>query len=196
LASRQAPQWSRPYELLAGLYLAQQQPAKAVAKLKAGLSANPASLELTLALGALQEQRGDFAGARSTYEQGLKQHANVWQLLNNLAFLLAAESDDKADWNRASELAERARVLAPSEPAVLDTLGWLSYRRGDLAGAKLNLDKAIKLSPRDAEINYHLACLLKRDGQTKSAKAHLKTALASGRNFHGRKQAESLLKQI
>ena len=79
---------------------------------------------------------------------------------------------------------------------MLDTLGWLSYRRGDKAGARLNLDKAIKASPKDPEINYHLASLLKSTGQNAQARAHLKTALAGGRNFHGRKQAETLLKQL
>lgn len=196
LAVRQAPTWSRPYELLAGLYLAKGQPQQALVKLRSGIAANPRSLDLCLALGSLQEQRGDNAQARSTYEQGLKSNPNSWQLLNNLAFLLVAESDKKSDWNKAAELAERARVLVPKEAAVLDTLGWLSYRRGDLAGAKLNLDKAIAASPKDPEINYHVACLLKDSGKRQEAHVKLQTALASGRGFHGRKQAEVLLKQL
>ena len=46
---------------------------------------------------------------------------------NNLAWLLAEHGGDK---ERALQLAQMAKELAPEDASVSDTLGWILYQRG------------------------------------------------------------------
>lgn len=45
--------------------------------------------------------------------------------LNNLAYALALDDPDEA-----LKFAEKAVEIAPDEPTVQDTLGWVCYRKG------------------------------------------------------------------
>jgi tetratricopeptide (TPR) repeat protein len=89
--------------------------------------------------------------AASHYEQVItRQPANV-AALNNLAWLLREDNP-----TRALELAERARELAPDNPAVLDTYGWVLHLSGRHAEARDVIEKALALAPDNAEIQGHL----------------------------------------
>jgi tetratricopeptide (TPR) repeat protein len=55
----------------------------------------------------------------------------------------------------ARELIEKALKLAPDDPFILDSLGWVLYRQGDFAGALVQLERAYALRP-DSEIAAHL----------------------------------------
>jgi tetratricopeptide (TPR) repeat protein len=55
----------------------------------------------------------------------------------------------------ARELIEKALKLAPDDPFILDSLGWVLYRQGDFAGALVQLERAYALRP-DPEIAAHL----------------------------------------
>jgi tetratricopeptide (TPR) repeat protein len=61
------------------------------------------------------------------------------------------------DLDRAERMLARARELAPGDPAVLDSWGWLLYRRGRLAEAEEVLARAARLAPHLPEIQQHLA---------------------------------------
>ena len=67
---------------------------------------------------------------------------------NNLAWILSEHGGDK---DKALALAQTAKELAPEDPQVSDTLGWIFYRRGVHQRALALLkDSAAKLpaSPR------------------------------------------------
>ena len=55
----------------------------------------------------------------------------------------------------ARELIEKALKLAPGDPFILDSLGWVLYRQGDFPGALVQLERAYALRP-DPEIAAHL----------------------------------------
>jgi Flp pilus assembly protein TadD len=55
----------------------------------------------------------------------------------------------------ARELIEKALKLAPEDPFILDSLGWVLYRQGDFLGALVQLEHAYALRP-DPEIAAHL----------------------------------------
>lgn len=59
----------------------------------------------------------------------------------------------------ARELIGKALELSPGDPFILDSLGWVLYRQGDLAGALQNLEKAFGLRS-DPEIAAHLGEVL------------------------------------
>jgi tetratricopeptide (TPR) repeat protein len=55
----------------------------------------------------------------------------------------------------ARELIEKALKLAPDDPFILDSLGWVLYRQGDFPGALVQLERAYALR-QDPEIAAHL----------------------------------------
>lgn len=59
----------------------------------------------------------------------------------------------------ARQLIEKALQLAPDDPFILDSMGWVLYRQGDLDGALRHLQRALKQRP-DPEIAAHTAEVL------------------------------------
>ena len=93
----------------------------------------PESSTLRLALAGILERNGDYDGAISEYETMLRSEPNSLIVANNLASLLADRRTDKASLERAQSL---AAVLNKSPiPQFKDTLGWVSYLRGDYDAA-------------------------------------------------------------
>jgi tetratricopeptide (TPR) repeat protein len=61
--------------------------------------------------------------------------------------------------NEASELLEKALTLSPEDAFILDSMGWLHYRKGNLDKAKEYLERAWRLR-QDPEIAAHLGEVL------------------------------------
>lgn len=76
--------------------------------------------------------------------------------LNALGFVLADKTDR---YQEAYELIKQALELNPNDNAILDSMGWVSYRRGDLQAAEQYLRRAWQAS-RDNEIAAHLGEVL------------------------------------
>ncbi|MCW8886850.1 MAG: PEP-CTERM system TPR-repeat protein PrsT, partial [Motiliproteus sp.] len=96
----------------------------------------------------------------------------VW---NNLASIFLKQGD-----KRALEYARKAYELAPNQPEIVDTLGWILVLEGDqLEGIEL-LQKATSAAKNDKLIRYHYAVGLAKLGTKKakdSARKLLKTLL-------------------
>jgi Flp pilus assembly protein TadD len=75
---------------------------------------------------------------------------------NALGYTLA---DKTERFEEALALIEKALVLLPGDPYVLDSLGWVHYRRGNLKLALEYLTLAMDQQP-DAEIAAHLGEVL------------------------------------
>ncbi len=73
-------------------------------------------------------------------------------ILNALGYSLA---DDNVQLDRAEKLIQAALQATPDNPAYLDSLGWVKFRRGDAAGALPLLERAYRIFP-DSEIAAHL----------------------------------------
>lgn len=61
--------------------------------------------------------------------------------------------------DEARELLAKALAIAPTDPFIMDSMGWLLYRSGDLAGARTLLQKAYA-QRADPEIAAHLGEVL------------------------------------
>ena len=59
----------------------------------------------------------------------------------------------------AQALIEKALQLANDDPFILDSMGWVLYRQGDLRGALQHLERAYQ-QRRDPEIAAHLSEVL------------------------------------
>jgi Flp pilus assembly protein TadD len=78
---------------------------------------------------------------------------------------------------RAETLIRKALEASPDNPAFLDSLGWVLFRRGDVAGAMPHLERAYRIFP-DAEIAAHWGELLWVSGKQGEARALWARALA------------------
>ena len=97
----------------------------------------------------------------------LKDQPDDATALNALGYTLA----DRTDRHReAYRLIRRAIELEPGNPAIIDSMGWIEYRRGNLAEAYGHLERAFGLA-RDPEIAAHLGEVLWVQGKTDEALA-------------------------
>ncbi len=112
-------------------------------------------------------------------------------VLNNLALLYFAIGDA-----RALEYAERAHSLAPTDAAVLDTLGWLLVKRDQPERGLTFLREAHSRLANDPRVRYHLAVALSRLGRTQEARRELERALQSGEEFEEARDARALLLEL
>lgn len=85
--------------------------------------------------------------------------------LNALGYTLADKTDRLSE---ARGYIEKALVMNPDSPAILDSMGWVEYRMGNLEAALSYLQKAADLNP-DAEIAAHLGEVLWQLGQREQA---------------------------
>ncbi|BCB26563.1 hypothetical protein SKTS_14490 [Sulfurimicrobium lacus] len=125
------------------------------------------------------------------YQTVLQQNPNYVPALNNLAWLYQQEKD-----SRALEYAKKADQLAPNNPAILDTLGWIMVEQGDTTHGLPNLQKASTLAPEAADIRYHFVLALVKSGDKAKARKELEQLLASGKTFSQIAEAKALLKQL
>jgi tetratricopeptide (TPR) repeat protein len=77
----------------------------------------------------------------------------------------------------ALQLIEKAHQLAPEDPYILDSLGWVYFRMGDLAAARKYLELAYNAKP-DAEVTVHLAEVLWASGEQARARQLLRDVRA------------------
>jgi tetratricopeptide (TPR) repeat protein len=89
----------------------------------------------------------------------------------------------------ARKLIERALELAPEDYFIMDSLGWVMYRQGDLKGALAQLQRAYDGRP-DAEIGAHLGEVLWKLGRATEANRVWQESLKAG------PENETLLKTI
>jgi len=142
------------------------------------------SAELNLSQGHNRE-------AIAQYQEVLKLTPNSVVALNNLATLYQMEKD-----SRALATAEQALKLAPDNPGIQDTLGWILVQQGQLPRAVELLRKAATKAPMAGGVRYHYGVALARSGDKKGAKNEIEAAIATGQAFPGMKEAKILLKSL
>lgn len=107
-----------------------------------------------LARARLAERAGDLPRALALAEAALRSEPDLVAALNLAGYLLA---DANQRLPAAGHYLARARELAPGDPAVLDSWGWLLHRRGAARDAVSVLERATRIAPREPEIAIHLA---------------------------------------
>jgi Flp pilus assembly protein TadD len=86
--------------------------------------------------------------------------------LNALGYTLA---DRTTRYSEAKVLIDKAHQLTPDDPAVLDSMGWINYRLGNLDEAENYLRQAFARFP-DHEVAAHLGEVLWANGKRREAR--------------------------
>lgn len=103
--------------------------------------------------GIALERAGRWPEAEADFNHALALEPDEPSVLNYLGYSWAEQGQNLA---RAHQMIERAATLRPNDGAILDSLGWVMLRQGDVPGAVRNLERAVELEPEDATINGHL----------------------------------------
>jgi tetratricopeptide (TPR) repeat protein len=127
----------------------------------------------TFLLARLADHAGDQATALRLVEPIARARPELGPAQNLAGYLLADRNERLAD---AEVYLRRARELAPGDSSVLDSWGWLLFRRGEYRAAVRALDRAARYAPREPEILVHLAAAWAADGAPKTAAAVLDRA--------------------
>lgn len=148
----------------------------------------PEDLAVRLALAQHHLKAQEFEAAQAQYQRVLEQQPEHAIALNNLAF---AQSRLGATGN-ALETAQKAYQLAPDQPAIADTYGWLLVQNDRLERGLRLLRQASAAAPDNRDIRYHLAAALYRGGNRGEARRELEAILDDETPFAERADAERL----
>jgi tetratricopeptide (TPR) repeat protein len=183
------PDLPKPYILIAEVYCATDKYEEALQKLN-GFVARTNDVTALLEIAAIHEKLKQFDAAGEAYEKALSVRSNSVPALNNLAYIYAVQLN-KID--KAYELAQKARDLAPNNPNVGDTLGWILMKKGDYSHALTVLQDSSEKDPASAEIQFHLGMAYCMMDDEDDARVALERAVASPRDYSTKNEARSRL---
>lgn len=127
----------------------------------------------------LHERGGNFAEMEKLLRALMARDPKHAHAHNALGYHLADRNERLPE---AYELIKRALALAPNDAHIIDSMGWIYFRMGNLAEAERYLRLAFK-QQADAEIAAHLGEVLWAKGQTAEAETFWRAGfLADPRN--------------
>ena len=137
------------YELLAGV-----------------LATQPEQSELLYESALLAEKLGRHEAMEASLRKLIRlkpEHAHAY---NALGYSFAERNQRLEE---AEQLVLKALQLSPDDPFIIDSMGWVLYRKGDNQGALAHLQRAFSIRP-DPEIAAHLGEVLWALGRRDEAK--------------------------
>ncbi|HBZ95947.1 MAG TPA: hypothetical protein DEO91_20305 [Pseudomonas sp.] len=140
-----------------------------------GLEQYPNDLNLLYTRAMLAEKRDDLGQLETDLRYIIQREPEHAMALNALGYTLA---DRTTRYEEARELIAKAHQLNPDDPAILDSLGWVNYRLGNLDEAERLLRQALEKFP-DHEVAAHLGEVLWAQGKQREARSVWRDALSA-----------------
>jgi tetratricopeptide (TPR) repeat protein len=159
------PRREQLFAVEANIYSETNRDERGLALLGRAIDEFPESDNLYYARSVFHERRGDIAAAESDLRTIIDREPNNATALNALGYTLANRTDRL---DEARQLIEKALVLSPNEPSILDSMGWVLYRQGELEAAQVYLTRAYANFP-DAEVAAHLGEVMWANGDSSGA---------------------------
>ncbi len=114
----------------------------------------PKNPQLRFFLGSMWDRKGEVTNTIASMKIVLDLDENHVQALNYLAYTFA---ENGMNLDEAESLVRKALKLQPNDGYILDTLGWIQFKRGDVETAINTLEAAYRLQSNEAIIAEHLA---------------------------------------
>ncbi|HWI86024.1 MAG TPA: hypothetical protein VNT42_06860, partial [Sphingomonas sp.] len=108
---------------------------------------------LLLQQGAALDQAGDWEGSKAALSRAYALAPDQAVILNQLGY---SQIEHHEDLERAAKLIIQASKLRPDDPAIIDSLGWVTYLRGNPLDAAPLIERAAAGAPGEPAINEHL----------------------------------------
>ncbi len=145
---------------------------QAVSVLEEADQAMPDTVEIKYELAMLYERQNRLADLERMLRQVIALDPDHAHAYNALGYTLA---DHNQRLSEALDLITQALELAPNDPFILDSMGWVKYRMGDSTAAADYLRRAYSVRP-EADIAAHLAEVLWSQGKRDQAVELLRAA--------------------
>jgi predicted Zn-dependent protease len=184
-----------PYQHLADHLIKVDRAAEALSALQKGIERFPQDLDLQLMFAQTSAELGRAKDAIRVYEDVLARRPDLDVVEYKLASLLASQDDDRESKRRLLPLVAHLKSDEPSDPLLLDALGWAQSRAGDPRRARALLTAAVAAAPDEPSPHYHLAAIYVRENRIDLARSELKAAVDSKRPFVERLDAMRLLRE-
>jgi len=178
---------SGAYTSLAALYMRSGKIDQAVAEYETALKKNPKLVPAIMVLGMIDESRKEYDKAQAQYQKVLQINPRFAPAANNLAWLMV---DRGGNLDVALGYAETAREVAPYDPTIADTLGWIYFKKNVLVTAVSLLKESSEKLPDNPVVWYHLGMALHKTGDQSGAKNALEQALRLNPDFPGAEEAK------
>ncbi|MEH6504615.1 MAG: tetratricopeptide repeat protein [Cycloclasticus sp.] len=153
------------------------------------LAKNPDDLALRYARSIAATEVGELAIAEQDLLYILQREPNNVNALNALGYTLASKT---FRFKEARQYLTQALSQMPDDAAIIDSMGWLSYREGQYEKALILLETAYSKSP-EGEIAAHLGEALWMLGRQEEAKRIWQEGL---KQFPGDKYLIEVLKRL
>ena len=161
-------------EYLAQFYFYKKNPQEAIKIYEKILETNPDYITAIFWLGYLYDDVGRRQDAINAWKQGLEIDETYHPILNSLGYIYAEEG---INLDEAETMLSVALKAEPENGAYLDSLGWVFFKKGDLAQAEEYLTKAISYV-KDPDIYEHLGDLYIELGDVEKAMSYYEEGLS------------------
>ncbi len=180
------------YLLLAESYINSKQNGQAQAQLEKVLAKDPKNLSALMLQASVYGSDKDYQKQADIYEQMLEMDPESQFWRSTIWLALYAQNIPRLD--RAYDLAQRARVLSPHDPAIADTLGWIYFLRGSYPSALELIQESVAKLPNDPEIQFNLGMVNYMMGNEDAARTAFQRALQinAGPEFSDRDECKKL----
>ena len=157
----------------ADILLQSDRPEAALEIYEQGLVAYPAEADLLYGRSLAHEQLGQVDKAIADLREMVQLDEHDARALNALGYILTNHTER---YSEARGYIARALEQRPDDPAVIDSMGWVEFRLGNLDAAAEHLRRAYELLG-DPEIAAHLGEVLWKMGERDEARQVWDTAL-------------------
>jgi tetratricopeptide (TPR) repeat protein len=169
---------------------------RAIATLQTGLTKVRRPAEIHFRLAVLYEKQKNRAGSIQQIKKVLELDPDNPDAQNFLGYTYAEKG---VNLDEAERLIRAALQTKPNSGPIIDSLGWVLYKKGQYDQAAVQLERAHRIMPRDATVAEHLGDAYLKLGRYRSALRIYRQALGMENpnlvGLHKKiKQAELLLK--
>ena len=154
------------YALLSSFYQDKKDDLAAISLMEAAITVYPDNPQLYFEYGLLLDKRGMSEQAMAKMEKVLELQPDHPDALNYIGYTWA---DNNIHLNRALEYIQKAAGLKPDNGYIIDSLGWVHYRLGNLPQAAKELERSLELEPSDPHIYDHLGDVYRDLGEKAKA---------------------------
>ena len=133
----------------------------------------------------------DYGRATQNYRAVLETQPNNAGVVNNLAWALWQQKDPQA-----LSYAQKANEMAPDNPSIADTFGWMLVEQGQTKRGLEYLEKASARAPAQRDIALHLAKAQIKDGRKDAARTTLQSVVNAAPDSPEAQESERLMSAL